>query len=80
MNKLVLPSFRPCIIEFTWIVNRVFNSSRGYVHKVEVNPARAPAIDEAGIGTFSSSPGRVKYLFTISNTNNCTKYPSANIN
>lgn len=39
------------------MVSLFFSNSRGYVHKVELNPATAPAIEEAGMGGFLSSPG-----------------------
>lgn len=54
-------------MEVTWMVSRVFSNSRGYAHKVELNPATAPAIDEAGMGSFLSSPGfGVKCFLTVS--------------
>ena len=54
-------------IELTWMISRVLINSSGYVHKVEVNPAIAPAIDEAGIGSLVSSPGLgVKCFLTVS--------------
>lgn len=51
----------------TCTVRRVLTSSRGYVHKVELTPAQAPAISEGGIGIFEGSPGfGVKCFFTVS--------------
>lgn len=56
------------------MVSRVLSNSRGYIHKVELNPARPPAIDEAGIGSLVSSPGLgVKCFFTVSYANSCGK-------
>jgi len=56
----------------TWTVRRVLSSSRGYVHRVELTPATAPATDEAGIGIFGCSPDLGDSCFlTVSYANNC---------
>lgn len=56
----------------TWTVRRVLRSSRGYVHRVELTPATAPAIDEGGNGIFGCSPGFGDSCFlTVSYANNC---------
>ena len=52
---------------FTCIVNRVLSNSRGYVTKVELTPAHAPATRDAGIGILGCSPGMGdKFLLTVS--------------
>jgi hypothetical protein len=62
-------------IVHTWTVRRVLSSSRGYMHSVELTPATAPAIDEAGIGIFDCSPALgVKCFLTVSYANNCTSF------
>jgi len=39
---------------------------------VEVTPAQAPAINDAGIGNLDSSPGfGDRFLFTVSKVNSC---------
>jgi hypothetical protein len=56
----------------TCIVNRVLTNSSGYVHKVELTPAHAPAINDAGIGSFGCSPGAGdNFLFTVSYAKSC---------
>ena len=51
----------------TWIVSRVLSNSRGYVHMVELTPAQAPAIIDAGIGSLACSPGfGDRFLLTVS--------------
>jgi len=47
-------------------------NSRGYVHIVELIPAQAPAIKDAGIGILDCSPGfGDRFLFTVSKANSC---------
>lgn len=51
----------------TCMVSRVLTNSRGYVTKVELTPAQAPAINEGGNGSLGASPGfEDKFLFTVS--------------
>lgn len=51
----------------TWMVSRVFKSSRGYVHNVEQTPAVAPATVDAGIIRCEGSPGfGASKVFTVS--------------
>lgn len=51
----------------TCIVNRVLSSSNGYVTKVELTPAQAPAINDGGIQSLGCSPGfGDKFLLTVS--------------
>ena len=59
----MISSFDLC----TSTVSRVLSNSRGYVHKVELTPAQAPATNEAGIGSLGCSPGLAdKFLLTVS--------------
>lgn len=54
------------------MVNRVLINSSGYVHKVELTPAQAPAINDAGMGILGCSPGvGDKFLLTVSYANSC---------
>lgn len=51
------------------MVRRVLTSSSGYVKRVWLTPAQAPASNEAGMGIFYCSPSSGdKFLFTVSNT------------
>ena len=56
------------------MVNRVLSNSRGYVQRVALTPAQAPATNEAGIGIFGSSPGLGdRFLLTVSKAKSCRK-------
>lgn len=55
------------------MVRRVLTNSRGYVKRVWLTPAQAPASNEAGIGIFDCSPcSGDSFLFTVSNTKSYT--------
>jgi hypothetical protein len=42
------------------------------MHKVELTPAQAPAINDAGIGSLGCSPGAGdNFLFTVSYAKSC---------
>lgn len=44
------------------------------MHKVELTPAQAPAISEAGMGTLDGSPGFAdKCLLTVSKAKSCSE-------
>lgn len=65
------------LVGFTCIVNRVLSNSRGYVSKVELTPAQAPATSDGGKGILGDSPGaELKFFLTVSYANNCRFTPS----
>lgn len=56
----------------TSIVNLVLINSKGYVHKVELTPASAPATSDGGRKVFGdSSAFGVKNFFAVSKANSC---------
>ena len=58
----------------TCMVSRVLSNSRGYVQRVELTPANAPATRDEGTGSLGGSPILgVKILLAVSKANNCKK-------
>lgn len=56
-----------CGIYVTCMVSRVLTNSSGYVSRVELTPAQAPATNEGGKGSLHCSPGfGERFLLTVS--------------
>lgn len=55
------------MVKLTCMVSRVLTNSRGYVTKVELTPAQAPATNEGGMRNLGCSPAfGERFLLTVS--------------